>query len=75
VLDWLRGVYSDPRVVGLARGILEAAIFAAALVILDQVNAADSPNWVKEFAPLAVVAWRFVEGYVDKIDPQKTRRG
>lgn len=69
----LRGVRFPPVLVGFARGALEAAVIAVILFTLEWLNAADSPEWAKAAAPLAALAWRFSEGYVDQIDPKKSR--
>ena len=73
MLKILRGIGVPSWAVGLARGVLEAAIFAGALVALGAFTTADAPDWMRIVAPLAALAWRSVEGTVDHIDPTKQR--
>jgi len=73
MIKTLRGIGVPSWVVGLARGVLEAAIFAGALVALEAFTAADSPDWMRLVAPAAVFGWRSIEGTIDHIDPAKKR--
>lgn len=69
----LRGIGAPSWLVGVARGALEAAIFAGAIFALGEMSSADAPDWVRIVAPLAVLGWRSIEGIVDHIDPAKKR--
>jgi len=67
----LRGLGIAPWIVGLARGVLEAAIIAGfeqLLLALDAVNIPGELQWI---IPVAVLVIRKLEGLADQIDPVK----
>jgi hypothetical protein len=64
---------SDPVWTALARGVIEAAVMAALMVLALFITAAP-PAAIVPFAPLLLAAVRWLEGVVDQIDPAKVRR-
>jgi hypothetical protein len=66
----LRGIDVPPVAVGVARGALEAAVFAALGVVAVAITDLDlgSYAWL---APLLVFGLRVLEGWADHIDPEK----
>lgn len=72
MLKWLRGIDIPPLLVGLARGIIEAAVMAALVETLVLFQATDwGDAW---WAILVVYGLRQLESYADHIDPEKTRK-
>ena len=68
----LRGIDIPPLVVGLARGVLEAAVMGGLvelLVLFGQTEWADS--W---WAVAVIYGVRQAESWADHIDPEKTRK-
>lgn len=72
IIAILRGIDIPPVIVGLARGIVEAAVMAGlveGLVLFGQTEWADS--W---WAVGVIYGVRQAEGYADHIDSQKQRK-
>lgn len=69
----LRGIGSAPPwAVGLARGVVEAAVMAGLGVLALQLSSAP-PAALVPFVPLGLVIIRYLEGVADNIDPAKQR--
>lgn len=68
----LRGLIGAPWLVGLARGILEAALMGALVAIAAYINA-HAPAALVPYVPVALLIIRALEGAVDQIDPAKQR--
>ena len=72
-MRYLRGIGIPAWLVGLARGIVEAAVLAGILVLISWLTTADLGSYAA-LAPIAILALRTVEGMADNIDPSKKRR-
>ena len=72
-MDLLRGLTAPAWLVGLARGVLEGAVFGGIAVAYAFLTSTELPAGLLPFAPLGLAALRFVEGYADHIDPDKVR--
>lgn len=70
----LRGSRSPAVLVGLARGVVEAAALAALAVVVEWTETIDVSELVRIAGPLTVLGIRTLEGYIDQIDPSKSRR-
>ena len=68
----LRG-HAAPWVVGLVRGLVEAAVLAALGGLVVWLSSADVPQEVAAWAPALVVLIRTLEGVADQIDPSRDR--
>lgn len=66
-MDIIRGLEAPAWLVGLARGVLEAAIFGAFAALSE--FALGEPV----FGPLLLAAIRTAEGLADQVDPAKRR--
>lgn len=69
-----RGLILNPLLVAFARGIAEAAAFAAILTATELVVAGNLPDYLQPYGALIVLGLRQLEGVADKIDPAKQRR-
>jgi len=71
-MNILRGIDLPPAIVGIARGVVEAAVMAGLVALVTAVGAFD---WGDKayLAPVVLFALRSVEGFADHIDPGKTR--
>ena len=73
ILDLLRGQDWQPLAVGIARGLLEAAVMAAVVAVGQALTELElGPQW-EAALPLIVWARRSAEGLADQIDPAKRR--
>ena len=71
-MNLLRGLTAPAWLVGLARGMAEAAIMAA-LVVATTWLATGQVGGLAPYAPLLLVVLRTAEGWADHIDPAKRR--
>lgn len=71
--DLFRGIYTSPILVALARGVLEAAAFAAILSATEYVSGGNLPDEMQPFGSLILLGLRVLEGMADRIDPAKQR--
>lgn len=72
-MDLLRGLQAPAWIVGIARGVVEAALMGALVMAADAVQSGALPAEYAPFAAIAIVVIRTAEGLVDQIDPQKKR--
>lgn len=71
MIDLVRGVFTSPWIVGLARGVLHAAISAGLLFLTAALSGSDVPAALVPFVPVLIAALRGLEGVVDQLDPAK----
>lgn len=69
----LRGIVGSPWVVGLARGIAEAAVLAGLAVLAGALVSEDVPAALLPLGPALLAGIRTLEGIADNIDPAKKR--
>lgn len=70
---YLRGLQgAAPWAVGVARGILEAAVMAG-LVAAALTLTSSPPAAIVPFVPILLFLIRYLEGVADNIDPAKQR--
>lgn len=72
-MNILRGIDVPAWLTGLARSIVEAAVFAGLIVLTDWLASGDVPDELKTWAPLIIVGIRTIEGLADQIDESKKR--
>lgn len=72
-MDYLRGAFTAPWIVGIARGMAEAAALAALYVIVDFIAGGGLPDQFAFAGPIALLAVRPIEGLLDQIDANKQR--
>lgn len=71
-MDFLRGLTTPALLVGIARGVVEAAVMAGlgeVLVVLPQIDWGQYAMW----SPAVYAGIRALEGLADHIDPRKQR--
>lgn len=73
MLNLIRGLTAPAWLVGLVRGIIEAAIIAGLQVIVLTLGTVQLPGAWAVFAPGIILLVRFAEGAADHIDPSKQR--
>jgi hypothetical protein len=74
IIATLRGLTLQPKLIGFARGTLEAMVFAAISVGYEALASNDLPDEIQPFAFILVIGLRTLEGVSDSIDPAKARR-
>lgn len=75
ILNVLRGLVLNPRLVAFARGSLEAFAMGLILIFSDATWLGEQlPEILKPLIPMIVLGMRMVEGHADAIDPAKQRR-
>lgn len=72
-MNILRGIDVPPAIVGIARGIVEAAVMAGVVALIAWVSSKDAPVQIQVWAPIIIAGLRSVEGFADHIDPKTTR--
>lgn len=72
LLSILRGIDLPPFVVGLARGMAEAAVIGGLMEATILLTSADLGN-MQIFLPPLLIGIRVAEGAADHIDPAKKR--
>lgn len=72
-MDVIRGLQTPAWLVGLARSIVEAVLFAAIGAVILWLSGTDLPSGLLPWAPVIIVGLRTLEGVIDHIDPSKTR--
>lgn len=70
-MDTVRGISTPPWVVGLVRGILEAAVAGGVAYAIFWLDVADLPEDVAVWAPVLVLILRTIEGGLDQMDSAK----
>lgn len=73
--DFLRGITTNPALVGFARGVAEAVVFVVVWSVADFVAANGLPDPVAQYGPVLLLLLRTLEGAIDNIDPAKQRAG
>lgn len=73
MLDYWRGLTKSAWLVGLVRGVVEAAAMAGLLYLTAALASSDVPAALVPFVPVLLAGIRFLEGVVDHIDPAKQR--
>ncbi len=73
MFDIIRGISAGPKVVGLVRGVVEAAVLSALAALLVLIPEIDIPEEARVWVPAALMAVRTLEGIADGIDPTKNR--
>jgi len=74
-MDILRGLTTNPALVGFARGVAEAIAFVVIWSIGDFIAANGLPDSVAQYGPVLLLLLRTLEGAIDNIDPEKQRSG
>lgn len=74
-MDILRGLTTNPALVGFARGVAEAIAFVVIWSVADFIAAGGAPDAVGQFGPALLLILRALEGAIDNIDPAKERSG
>lgn len=59
--------------VGLARGLVEAAVLGALIALAAWLAGPDVPVRLIPYVPFMLVGLRFLEGLADQIDPAQRR--
>lgn len=72
-MDYLRGTFTAPWLVGLARAAAEAAAFVVLYTVADFIAAGGLPDELGIFGPIALVLVRPIEGVLDQIDANRSR--
>lgn len=71
MFDLIRGVFTSPWIVGIARGVLHAALSAGLLFGIGALSGTDVPAALVPFVPILIAALRGLEGVIDQLDPAK----
>lgn len=71
MFDLVRGIFTSPWIVGLARGVLHAALSAGLLFGVAALSGSNVPAALIPFVPILIAALRGLEGVVDQLDPAK----
>lgn len=72
-MDLVRGLQTPAWLVGLARSIVEAVLFAAIAAVILWLAGDSVPEGLAQWAPVIIVGLRTLEGVIDHIDPSKNR--
>jgi len=72
-MDVLRGLHMPAWLVGIARGIVEAAVFAGLYAGADAIAAGALPDEAAWSGAVLLWGIRSLEGVADAIDPAKRR--
>ena len=73
MFDLIRGIGVPPALVGIARGVIEAAVVSALAALVVLIPEADIPETARVWAPVVLMVVRIIEGIADGIDPSKSR--
>lgn len=74
MLDVLKGGSVSPKLVGMARGVLEAVVLALLGAVAYYLNGDSLSPQIAALAPVALLLIRSLEGYLDhKLDPAVSR--
>jgi hypothetical protein len=73
MFNLLRGLTAPAWLVGLARGVTEAAAFAGVATLVEFVATGGLPDELQPYGALVLVVVRTLEGALDNIDPAKRR--
>lgn len=74
IADILRGIILNPVLTSIARGAAEGIAFVVLYSAMDFVAANGLPDELGQWTPLVMLAFRTLEGVVDKIDTAKQRQ-